>query len=239
MIFLLNILITILGIGLVVVIVFAIALINASKKSTKDSDDLTSQVKQAITHARRIRLKAESDIGRLRVMASDTISTALEGKLPASVSTEQLLDNFEQLTKTALKHVEPQIVEKTAQLLAGYKAQIQLKEKEMQMAQAIEDKYTKLLEEIKEAARNEKINQRLGRQQQKLAQMQGDASAQKQLIEQTYSYDMIAQDVSQKVQYLKALEELQTKYDSPELITSTEEYQQELEKITQHLQDEL
>ncbi len=236
MIFILNVLATILVVVFLGIVIIAIALIKASKKATQSHDnDVVEQLKQAITKARRIRLKAEADISRIRIMAGETITTALGGQIPANISADQLLDDFASVRDKVFVDISPEIQEKTEQLISGYKAQIELKKQEISMAQAVEKKYSQLLEQVKQAAQKQKINQRLDKQQAKLAQMQDSTDSQKQLIEQTYSYDMIAQDVSQKVEYLKALEELQQKYNSPELITDTQQYQKDLQQITEQL----
>lgn len=235
MVILINFFVSIIIIVLAIIILISVALIRVSKKSVSKTNTLEEQVKKAISSARRIKFKAESDINRIKILASQTIDTVLSGKIPTNFTTEQILENFATVKEMLKDKVDIRTLEKTEKLILTYKTQIQLKEKEIEMAEKIESNYKSLLNKLKQAKQNHKINKRLERYKEKIGQMQENIDTQKQLLEQSYSYDMLEADVNQRLNYVIALEELQTKYQTENLITDTTQYQEELEQIIKHL----
>ena len=235
MVIFINSFVSIIIIVLAIIILIPVALIRASKKSVSKTNTLEEQVKKAISSARRIKFKAESDINRIKILASQTIDTVLSGKISTNFTTEQILENFATVKEMLKDKVDIRTLEKTEKLILTYKTQIQLKEKEIEMAEKIESNYKSLLNKLKQAKQNHKINKRLERYKEKIGQMQENIDTQKQLLEQSYSYDMLEADVNQRLNYVIALEELQTKYQTENLITDTTQYQEELEQIIKHL----
>jgi len=235
MVIFINSFVSIIIIVLAIIILIPVALIRASKKSVSKTNTLEEQVKKAISSARRIKFKAESDINRIKILASQTIDTVLSGKISTNFTTEQILENFATVKEMLKDKVDITTLEKTEKLILTYKTQIQLKEKEIEMAEKIESNYKSLLNKLKQAKQNHKINKRLERYKEKIGQMQENIDTQKQLLEQSYSYDMLEADVNQRLNYVIALEELQTKYQTENLITDTTQYQEELEQIIKHL----
>jgi len=235
MVIFINSFVSIIIIVLAIIILIPVALIRASKKSVSKTNTLEEQVKKAISSARRIKFKAESDINRIKILASQTIDTVLSGKISTNFTTEQILENFATVKEMLKDKVDIRTLEKTEKLILTYKTQIQLKEKEIEMAEKIESNYKSLLNKLKQAKQNHKINKRLERYKEKIGQMQENIDTQKQLLEQSYSYDMLEADVNQRLNYVIALEELQTKYQTENLITDTTQYQAELEQIIKHL----
>jgi len=235
MVIFINSFVSIIIIVLAIIILIPVALIRASKKSVSKTNTLEEQVKKAISSARRIKFKAESDINRIKILASQTIDTVLSGKISTNFTTEQILENFATVKEMLKDKVDIRTLEKTEKLILTYKTQIQLKEKEIEMAEKIESNYKSLLNKLKQAKQNHKINKRLDQYKKKIGQMQENIDTQKQLLEQSYSYDMLEADVNQRLNYVIALEELQTKYQTENLITDTTQYQAELEQIIKHL----
>ncbi len=227
----LGILITVVVLG---IIIFAYALIKASKKSVSQQDSLEGQIRQAISTARRIKFKAQSDINRLKMWANDAISVTY-GQFIQDLPADQLLDNYEKIKQQYADKIDQTQVEKTDNIVYGYLGQIQIKQAEMETAEKTEQKYSQLLEQLKSAKIQDRKNQRLQRHEQKLEQMNKDLTAQKQLIEHDLSYDMLKQDVQQKLAYLQAMQELQQKYDTESFVQNADTYRKEMQNIVDNL----
>ncbi len=230
-----NFIFTILLLGIVLAVIFAVALIRASKKSGGKTNDLEARLRDAISAARRVKFKADSDIRKLRMWANQAISEVFVEvtDIPADV----LIDKYEQIRDSYGQNKDSNTLEKLDNLISGYKAQMELKLQERQAAEKVEQKYSDLLKDLRQAKTKQQLENRLDRHAERLAAMQGDMEGQKEIISRTYSYDTIEADVKQKIAAMQALEQLQQKYSSPELIQDTSVYRQDLNKITAMLDD--
>ncbi len=222
------------GIGFVLVVLFAWALIRASKKSAKSDVSLESRIKQAVSTARRIRFKAEADIKRLKMWANDAIRLTY-GQLVDNYPVDTLVENYEQIHEKYASRIDPQQAEQTRKIVEGYLGQIQIKQVELETAIKTEEKYRQLLEQLKSAKLKDKKYSALGKHARRLEQLEQNTDNTKQLIEQNLSFDMIKNDVEQQLAYLEALQQLQEKYDTHTFTQNARVYRQEMESIVKNI----
>ncbi len=234
MLVMLNIFAVVAAIIIIGVVIFAVSLVNASKKSVSQEDSLEGKIREAISTARRIKFKSQADIEKLKMWANDAISVTF-GDIITEFTTDEYLDNFEQIKNKYADKVDPGKLEKTEKIVQGYKGQIAIKQVELETAQRTEQKYSKLLEQLKSSKLENKALKRLTRHEQRLEIMQNDVSAQKQLIEKNLSYDLIKDDLEQQLESLKALNQLQEQFDTKSFVQNAEVYKQEMDKIVNKL----
>ncbi len=235
MVLLMNFIFTILLFGIALIIFFAIALIRASKKSGKKSNDLEAQLREAISAARRVKFKADSDIRKIKMWANQAISEVFTDV--DDIPVDELMDKYQQIRQRYADKIDKEILQKLDNLIGGYKAQIELKLQERQAAEKVEYKYTALIKDLRQAKEKQRLESKLNKQARRLASMQEDISSQKEIISRTYAYDTIEADVKQKITAMEQLAMLQQKYSSPELIQDTSVYGQELNNITAQLDE--
>ncbi len=230
MLVMLNIFAVLVAIIIIGVVIFAVALVNASKKSVNQQDSVEDKIRQAISTARRIKFKSKSDIDKLRMWANDAIAITF-GDYITDYSADEYLDNFEQIKQKYGNKVDSSQLERIEKIVAGYLGQIAIKQVELETAQKTEQKYTELLEQLKASKKISKLD----RHEQRLKSMQDDISSQKQLIEKNLSYDIIKDDLEQQLESLKALNQLQEQFDTKTFVQNADAYKQEMDKIINNL----
>ncbi len=236
MVVLLNIFGTLLIVIIVLVLVFGFALIKFSKKSTSNQNtQVEDQVRNALQTARRIRFKAQADINRIKQWIIDSINTAYGQYLSRSLDDSNLAEEYNKIKQQYGNKLDPELFERTDRIIQEYLSLIDMKNAEIQTAEKIEQKYQKLLDQLKNLHFRQNQSQRLSIHEQRIQQLKSQTQENTQkVLEQAYSFEDIKHDVNQKIANLQALEQLQLQFsDKP--LSNPQSYKQQMEQIISQL----
>lgn len=197
-------------------------LIDSSVESTSgtNNEDISIEMKinKALSEARQEKFKAESEIRRLTAWSNDAIMSAYTQAFEAEsilMQKDTLIDKYESIKseygpKISFETLDKcdNIVNDYAKKIEGYKSRIELFDKK-------QTEYTELKEKMKTLRQNEKLRTQLDKHEKKIefAEAAEDKSvAGGVLAENNISMNDLANEVSQREEYYKQLEQLEYQY---------------------------
>ena len=196
-------------------------LIDASVEAGFDGGNgmsLEMKINSAISEARQNKFKAESEIRRLTAWSNDAIYSAYSQVFDAKgvmMEREKLLANYSKIKEEYIGQVSFETEDKCDKIIRDYQQKIDGYKQRIEVFEQKQKEYTDLKEKMKAVKQNEKRLQQLDKHHQKIeaadkTEMASIAAGEYDLSNLTMSD--LEQEVAQREEYFKQLEQLDYKY---------------------------
>ncbi len=214
---------------------------NIFKKKDKEPS-LEERIELALQKAKHDKRLATKEIEDINQWAADAIIDVYSAFFPNSNLTyyrkqyaETALAEYENIKTKYSSEVEPEMVEKCDNIVAGYMNQIKLRESKLQLFQKLEDEYKKTKEKLRMAEKQGERADNLQEHTERLKSLDDDAQSLSTAMTDTYKLEDIKEDIAVKEEYFNQLEKLNNQFADESDYKNSLAFKEEIDKMIEKI----
>lgn len=227
----------ILVVGGILIVLFIILLIMSSKKSkgTGGTDNLETQVREALSSLRKQKFKADAKINRLKEWANDAIYTTYSDLIGDKFFRTELYEKYDEIKSNFANKLTAAQVEKTDNIVSGCMNHILTEKSKIETLDTLQKEHEALRDKLKKSKMQQRQNKRLDKHIDRLNTSNDDLSGEEAIAMADYTFDDLKNEVEMNQEYVKQLEELSLKYGDDIQGTQVDDYKNQLDELKSKL----
>ncbi len=211
---------------------------NIFKKKAPKEPSLEERIDEALRKAKTDKRDATREIEDIKKWAADAIIDVYAEFFPNSNMTyyrkqyaETALQDYDNIKSKYASKLEPELVEKCDNIVAGYMNQIQLRESKLKLFQKLEKEYEVTKMKLGKAQEQGKRGVELDEHTNRLKNMNEDSESLSTAMTDSYHLEDIKNDIADKEEYFKQLEKLKHQYSDESDYSTSLAYKNEIDKM--------
>lgn len=210
---------------------------NFFKKEEKEPS-LEERIEEALKKAKADTKAATKEIKEIEVWAADAIIDVYADFFPNANMTyyrkqyaETALKDYDGIKTKYASKLEPELVEKCDRIVEGYMNQIQLRKSKLKLFQKLEQEYEITKNKLQGAQKQGKRTAELQEHTNRLKNLDEDSKSLSTAMTDSYHLEDIKNDIADKEEYFKQLEELTDKFSDESDYTNSLAFKDEIDKM--------
>ena len=211
---------------------------NIFKASKSKEVSLEERINIALQKAKEDKRKAGKEIEDIKEWAAEAIIDVYSAFFPnghlsyyRKQYAETALAKYDEIKQKYAEQIEPEMIEKCDNLVAGYLNQIQLRESKLKLFEKIEQEYIQTRQKLRMAEAQGKKTDRIQEHEERLEKLDEDTEGLANAMTQSYKLEDIKQEIELKEEYFNQLEKLNLQFANESDYKNSLSYKEEIDKM--------